>query len=159
MRHRIASRKLGRTSSHRMAMLRNMATSLLAHERIHTTDSKAKELRKIAEQMISLGKRGDLHSRRQAGAVLRTSQVTRKLFSELADRYREVSGGYTRIVKVGPRRGDGAMTSLIELVKPEKGAAGGRKRGTKKAPARRRESRAARGKKTAGEDTAGSRQG
>jgi large subunit ribosomal protein L17 len=102
-----------------MAMLRNMVTSLIVHERIRTTDAKAKEVRRLAEKMITLGKRGDLHARRQALAVVRGRQVVRKLFDELADRYREVQGGYTRIMKLGPRRGDGAMVSLVELVQPQ----------------------------------------
>lgn len=118
MRHRVGQRKLGRTTSHRLAMLRNMATSLFLHERIRTTDARAKELRRIAEKMITLGKRGDLHARRQAAAVLRGKQATSKVFTELAERYRNLAGGYTRIVKLGPRRGDGAMVSVIELVQP-----------------------------------------
>jgi large subunit ribosomal protein L17 len=119
MRHRIAARKLGRTTSHRLAMLRNMVTSLFIHERITTTDAKAKEVRKVAEWMITLGKRGDLHARRQAAAVVRGKEANKKLFTELAQRYKDMAGGYTRIVKLGPRRGDGAMMSLIELVTPQ----------------------------------------
>ena len=116
MRHRKAGRKLGRSSSHRQALLRNMVTSLLDHERIQTTDAKAKELRRFAERMITLGKRGDLHARRQALRVIRSKEVTAKLFDELADRYRERPGGYTRVMKLGQRQGDAAPMSLIELL-------------------------------------------
>ncbi len=137
MRHRVGQRKLGKPTSHRLAMLRNMATSLFIHERIRTTDAKAKELRRIAEKMITLGKRGDLHARRQAAAVLRERRATSKIFTELADRYRNTAGGYTRIVKLGPRHGDGAMVSLIELVQPGSKPAGKRKKTTRKAQARK----------------------
>jgi large subunit ribosomal protein L17 len=116
MRHRKTGGKLGRTSAHRKAMLRNMVTSLLEEERIQTTDAKAKELRKIADKMITLGKRGDLHARRQALAVIRSREVTAKVFDELAERYRDRPGGYTRVLKVGPRVGDAAPMSLVELV-------------------------------------------
>jgi len=116
MRHRKSGRKLGRTKSHRKALLRNMVTSLLEHERIQTTDAKAKELRGVAERMITLGKRGDLHARRQAAAFIRSQGVTSKLFDELADRYRDRPGGYTRVIKVGRRAGDAAPVSIIELV-------------------------------------------
>jgi large subunit ribosomal protein L17 len=93
-----------------------MVTSLLEHERIETTDAKAKELRRIADRMITLGKRGDLHARRQALSVIRSKAVTAKLFDELADRYRDRPGGYTRVIKVGNRLGDAAPVSLVELV-------------------------------------------
>ncbi len=116
MRHRKGGRKLGRTGSHRQALLRNMVTSLLEHERIQTTDAKAKELRRVAERMITLGKRGDLHARRQALGVIRSKEVTAKVFDELADRYRERPGGYTRVMKLGQRQGDAAPMSLIELL-------------------------------------------
>ena len=116
MRHRNSGRKLGRNQSHRKAMLRNMVTSLLEHERIQTTDAKAKELRGVAERMITLGKRGDLHARRQAAAYIRSQGVTSKLFDELADRYRDRPGGYTRVIKIGRRVGDAAPVSIIELV-------------------------------------------
>ena len=116
MRHRKGGRKLGRSGSHRLAMLRNMVTSLLDHERIQTTDAKAKELRRVAERMITLGKRGDLHARRQALSVIRSKDVTAKLFDELADRFRERPGGYTRVMKLGQRQGDAAPMSLIELL-------------------------------------------
>lgn len=117
MRHKVAGRKLNRTTSHRLGMFRNMVTSLLDHERIFTTLPKAKELRRWADNMITLGKRGDLHARRQALAVIREKSIVHKVFNELAPRYQSRSGGYTRIVKVGYRRGDAAPMCLIELVK------------------------------------------
>lgn len=120
MYHGKAGRKLGRTSSHKEAMFRNMVTSLIKYERIRTTDSKAKELRKLAERMVTLGKRGDLHARRQALAVLRDKSLISKLFGELAERYRERAGGYTRIVKVGYRFGDNAPVSILEFIPEEK---------------------------------------
>ena len=116
MRHRVAGRKLNRTPSHRRALLRNLVTALLQHEAIRTTDAKAKELRGVAEKMITLGKRGTLHARRQALATIRSKEVTAKLFDELAGRYSERAGGYTRIVKLGRRPGDAAPMALIELV-------------------------------------------
>ena len=116
MRHRKSGRKLGRTSSHREAMLRNMVTSLLKYEKITTTDAKAKELRKVAEKMITLGKRGDLHARRQALSFVRDRAVVGKLFDELSARYRDWTGGYTRIVKMGNRAGDNAPVSIIEFI-------------------------------------------
>jgi large subunit ribosomal protein L17 len=116
MRHRWDGRKLGRTSAHRRALLRNLVTALLEHEQIETTDAKAKEVRRVAERMITLGKRGDLHARRQALRVVRTRDVTTKLFDELAPRYRDRAGGYTRVLKVGRRVGDAAPLSLVELV-------------------------------------------
>jgi large subunit ribosomal protein L17 len=108
--------KLGRTTSHRKAMLRTMVTSLLKHEKIQTTDMKAKELKKVADKMISLGKRGDLHARRQAAAYVRERDMVGKLFGEMSERYKERAGGYTRIVKSGYRAGDNAPMSIIEFV-------------------------------------------
>jgi large subunit ribosomal protein L17 len=108
--------KLGRTTSHRKAMLRTMVTSLLKHEKIQTTDMKAKELRKVAEKMITLGKRGGLHARRQAAAYVREREVVGKLFGEMSERYKERAGGYTRIIKSGYRVGDNAPMSIIEFV-------------------------------------------
>lgn len=116
MRHGKSGRKLNRTSSHRMAMFRNMVTSLLAHERIFTTLPKAKEMRRWADWMITLGKRGDLHARRQALAVVREKDVVHKLFQDLAVRYQNRAGGYTRIVKVGYRQGDAAPMCILELI-------------------------------------------
>jgi len=115
MRHRKAGRKLGKTTSHREAMLRNMVTSLLKYEKITTTDAKAKELRKVAEKMITLGKRGDLHARRQALSYVRDKEIVAKLFDELSARYRDFAGGYTRIMKMGNRLGDNAPMSIIEF--------------------------------------------
>lgn len=119
MRHQKAGRKLGRTSSHRNAMFRNMATSFFKHERIETTDAKAKELQKIAEKMITLGKQGDLHSRRQVLRVIHDKGVIKSLFDTIAPRYQDRNGGYTRIFKVGRRHGDNASLSIIELVTDE----------------------------------------
>ncbi len=116
MRHRKSGRKLNRSSPHRKALMRNMVTSLLDHERIETTDAKAKELRGLTDRMITLGKRGDLHARRQALSVIRSKAVTAKLFDELAERFRDRPGGYTRVIKVGNRVGDAAPVSIIELV-------------------------------------------
>ncbi len=120
MRHRKAGLKLNRTSSHRKAMFRNMVTSLFKHERIRTTDVKAKELRRWAENLITLAKRGDLHARRQALSIVREKDVVHKLFAEAAEKYGAASGGYTRIVKLGRRPGDAASISMIELISPEK---------------------------------------
>jgi large subunit ribosomal protein L17 len=108
--------KLGRTTSHRKAMLRNMVTSLLKHEKIHTTNIKAMELKKVVEKMITFGKRGDLHARRQAAAYVHERAVIGKLFGELSQRYKERTGGYTRIMHSGNRVGDNAAMSIIELV-------------------------------------------
>ena len=116
MNHRKSGRKLGRSVAHRKALFRNMVTSLLEHEQIRTTDAKAKELRGVTERMITLGKRGTLHARRQALESIRSKDVTSKLFGELADRFRERPGGYTRVIKLGRRPGDAAQMSIIELV-------------------------------------------
>jgi len=131
MRHGKSGKKLGRTSSHRKAMLRNMVTSLFKYEKIETTDSKAKELRKVADKMVTLGKRGDLHARRQALSYVRDGEVVGKLFSDLSERFRERKGGYTRIVKTGFRVGDNAPMSIIELtveVKKAKAKTKGKKK-------------------------------
>jgi len=117
MRHMKTGKKLGKTSSHREAMLRNMVTSLLKYGKITTTDAKAKELRKVAEKMITLGKRGDLHARRQALSFVRDKEVVAKLFDELSARYRDLTGGYTRIMKMGNRTGDNAPMSIIEFIR------------------------------------------
>lgn len=119
MRHNKAGRTLGRNSSHRGAMMRNMVTSLIAHEQITTTDARAKELRKVVDRMITLGKRGDLHARRQALAVIRDSKVVAKLFDQVGPRYKDRPGGYTRIYKLGNRLGDNASLARIELVEEE----------------------------------------
>ena len=116
MRHRKTGRKLGRTSSHRTAMMRNIVTSLLDMERIVTTVPKAKEVRRVAEQMITLGKRGDLHARRQAMSYIQSKAVVAKLFDQLSSQYADRQGGYTRIIRTGTRLGDAASMAIIELV-------------------------------------------
>ena len=116
MRHRKASLKLNRTTSHRTAMFRNMVTSLFKHERIRTTGPKAKELRRWADRLITLAKRGDLHARRQALAIVREKQVVHKLFAEANEKFGHSAGGYTRIVKLERRAGDAAPMSMIELL-------------------------------------------
>ena len=119
MRHGNSGRRLGRTTSHREAMFRNLVTSFLNHEKITTTDAKAKEIRSVAEKMITLGKRGDLHALRQAASYIREKSVVTKLFTTIAPRYKDRPGGYTRIVKLGNRLGDAAPISIIELVEEE----------------------------------------
>jgi len=119
MRHRKAGIKLSRTASHRSAMFRNMVTSLFKHEQIRTTEAKAKELRRWADQLVTLAKRGDLHARRRAMAIIREKEVVHKLFAEAPKRYADVNGGYTRVVKIGFRPGDAAPLSLVQLVSPE----------------------------------------
>lgn len=116
MRHGFSGRRLSRSSSHRKAMLSNMAVSLLKHEQIVTTLPKAKELRRVADKMITLGKKGTLHARRQAIAFLGDDVIVKKLFDELAPRYNERNGGYTRVLKAGFRQGDAAPVAVIELV-------------------------------------------
>ncbi|SDC50407.1 50S ribosomal protein L17 [Shouchella lonarensis] len=118
----MAYSKLGRTSSQRKALFRDLVTDLIINERIETTEAKAKELRPIVEKMVTLGKRGDLHARRQAAAFVRKEMANeeqdaiQKLFADIAPRFSERQGGYTRILKVGPRRGDGAPMAIIEFV-------------------------------------------
>ncbi|MBW2215572.1 MAG: 50S ribosomal protein L17 [Deltaproteobacteria bacterium] len=116
MRHKKAGKQLSRNTSHRRALLRNIVTSLFKHEQIETTDAKAKSLRPIAEKMITLAKRGDLHARRQALSYLQDKAVTHKLFDELKDRFLDRQGGYVRIVKKGVRKGDAAPISIVQLV-------------------------------------------
>ncbi len=116
MRHRKSGRKLGRTSSHREAMFRNMVTSLFEHERIVTTAEKAKEVRPIAEKMITLAKRGDLHARRQAQSYIRRKDIVAKLFDTIGEQFSDRDGGYTRILRTGVRPGDSASMAIIELV-------------------------------------------
>ncbi|MBW2029959.1 MAG: 50S ribosomal protein L17 [Deltaproteobacteria bacterium] len=119
MRHRKAARKLGRNTSHRRGMLRNMITSLLKHEQLETTDAKAKELKRAAEKVITLAKRGDLHARRRALAYVQEKAVTHRLFEELKDRYTDRQGGYVRIIKKGVRKGDSAPVSIVQLLPGE----------------------------------------
>jgi large subunit ribosomal protein L17 len=144
MRHLKSGRRLNRNSAHRHAMFRNMVTSLLLHEHLHTTDAKAKELRRFTERMITLGKRGTLHARRQALSFVRSRQVVAKLFDEIAPRFSERPGGYTRITKIGSRRGDAAPISLIELT--ERGdralSEAEKKRERKRRAARKKEEKA-----------------
>lgn len=116
MRHGMSGRKLNRTSSHRKAMFSNMAVAVLKHEQIKTTLPKAKDLRRIVDRLITLGKRGDLHARRQALSTLRDTTIAAKLFDDLGPRYKERQGGYTRVLKAGFRRGDMAPMAIIELV-------------------------------------------
>ncbi|MGI4746641.1 MAG: 50S ribosomal protein L17 [Janthinobacterium lividum] len=124
MRHGVAGRKLGVTSSHRLAMFRNMAVALIKHEQITTTLPKAKELRPVAEKLITLGKRGNLHARRQAYAQLRDDVIVNKLFGVIAERYKGRQGGYTRVLKAGMRHGDAADMAVIELVERDVAAKG-----------------------------------
>ena len=124
MRHGMAGRKLNVTSTHRLAMFRNMATSLLKHEQITTTLPKAKELRPYVERIITLGKRGGLHARRQAYAQIMDAKVVDKLFTTIADRYKGRAGGYTRVLKAGMRYGDAADMAVIELVDRDVAAKG-----------------------------------
>jgi large subunit ribosomal protein L17 len=140
MRHHVAFRKLQRDTPHRMAMLKNMVTSLLEHERITTTVPKAKEARRIAEHVITLGKKGGLHNVRLAGRTVQRREILEKVFGELKDRYAKRPGGYTRIIRLGARRGDAAEVALLELVdRPEK-ASGGE---TEAAPAPKAEAKKA----------------
>ena len=116
MRHRVAGRKLGRSSAHRKALFRNLVTELFRHEQIRTTEAKAKAIRPQAERLITLAKRGDLHARRLAARDVQDPETLRKLFDELAERYEDREGGYTRIYRLGLRKGDGAPVVLISLV-------------------------------------------
>ena len=146
MRHLKSGRKLNRTSSHRWALMRNMVTSLLRDEKIRTTDPKAKELRRWVDRVITLGKQGTLHARRQVLAIVQDKAVARKLFDTIAPRFKERPGGYTRIIKIGWRRGDAAPISLIELV----GASESGKAQDSEGPKKRRRAR----KKKAEEEAA-----
>ena len=122
MRHKKAGNQLGRTSSHRQALMRNLVTSLFKFEQIETTDAKAKALRPVAEKMITLAKRGDLHARRQALAYMQDKAVIHKLFDQIKDRYLDRQGGYLRIVKKGVRKGDGAPVSVVQLLPANEGS-------------------------------------
>ncbi len=134
MRHRVANRKLGRTTAHRMSMLANMTSSLVIHDRIETTLPKAKELKRMADRMVTLGKRGTVAARRRAIAIIRDKKAVKKIFDELAPRYAGRNGGYTRIYKLGNRHGDCAEMAMIEYVDTEaKQAAKVTKPGKKKA--------------------------
>ena len=124
MRHNMAGRKLGRKSGHRRAMFANLANALIKHEQISTTLPKAKDLRPVVEKLVTLGKRGDLHARRQVMSVLRDAALTQKLFAVLADRYKSRKGGYTRVLKAGFRYGDNAPMAIIEFVDRDESAKG-----------------------------------
>ncbi len=124
MRHGKKGRKLNRTSSHRTAMFANMAAALIKHEQIVTTLPKAKEMKRVMDKLITLGKRGNLHSRRLAASRIRDEAMTKKLFDVLADRYKDRSGGYTRVLKAGYRYGDSAPVAVLELVDRDESARG-----------------------------------
>jgi large subunit ribosomal protein L17 len=124
MRHGLSGRKLGRTTAHRKAMFANMAAALIKHEQITTTLPKAKDLRRVVDRLVTLGKRGNLHARRQAISVLQDAQLAQKLFGPLAERYSARNGGYTRVLKAGFRYGDAAPMAVIELVDRDENAKG-----------------------------------
>ncbi len=128
MRHLNSGRKLNRTSAHRKALFKNMVLALIRHERIKTTDPKAKELRRIADRMVTLGKQNDLAARRRAFAALQSRDAVKKLFDEIAPRFKERPGGYTRVIKYGVRRGDAAPISVIEFTGASETAAPRKKR-------------------------------
>ena len=151
MRHQVRKKRFGRTTSHRMAMFRNMVTSLIQAERITTTLTKAKELRRFAEKMVTLAKVGSLHARRQAAAFVRSNDAVKKLFAELGPRFQERKGGYTRILKLGTRHGDGAPMAIIEYLgfqpkakktKEEKAAGEAAPKAEKKAKAPKKDKKA-----------------
>lgn len=119
MAHRIAGRKLGRPTDHRLAMFRNLVTDLLRYEKVITTEAKAREVRGLAERVITLGKRGDLYSRRRAMGYIYDKKVVEKLFDQLGPRYARRPGGYSRMVKLGPRQGDGAQMAQLQLIGEE----------------------------------------
>lgn len=159
MRHGMANRKLGRTSSHRKAMFRNQVASMIQSERIITTLIKAKELRPIVEKMVTLGRKDSVHARRQAAESITDNTLVQKLFNEIAPRMADRNGGYTRIIKLGPRRGDGAEMAILEFVDygggatkaEEKPAKGAKKAASKKAAPAKEGSKKAASKKGAGE--------
>lgn len=153
MRHRVGGKKLGRKTPHRISMFRNMVTSLLEHERIRTTLPRAKSIRPMAERMITLGKRETLHARRQALAFIKDPAVVAKLFSTLAPRFTDRSGGYTRIIRLGFRDGDGAQMALLELIGSEFTPAKGSEKGGKKPKAEKVAGKAADTKKEPSEKT------
>ena len=124
MKHNIKNKKLNKTSSHRKAMFMNMSNALIKHEQITTTLPKAKELKPFVEKIITLGKKGDLESRRKAISILQDNKMTKKIFDVIADRYKDRKGGYTRIVKIGNRFGDNAQTAVIELIDRDEDAKG-----------------------------------
>jgi len=141
MRHRKATKNLSRNSSHRKAMLRNMVTSLFRFGQLETTDAKAKELRRVAEKMITLSKRGDLHARRQALSFMKDKSVTHKLFEEQREDYLNRQGGYVRVLKKGSRKGDSAPISVIQLLSEQEEKESGKKKGKAGASAGTKESK------------------
>jgi large subunit ribosomal protein L17 len=159
MRHRKAGLKLSRTTSHLNAMFRNLVTSLFKHDRIRTTDTKAKELRRWADHIVTLAKRGDLHARRQALSIVQEKDVVHKVFEKAAERYGSTAGGYTRLVKIGPRPGDAADMTLVELIGSE-AEAKTKKKAKKKvtdkdAPSKKKAAPASASKAKATEENAG----
>jgi large subunit ribosomal protein L17 len=143
MRHLKSGRKLSRSSSHRRALIRNLITALLRDEKIQTTDPKAKELRRWADRVITLGKEGTLHARRQALGIVQDKAVVRKLFDTIAPRFKDRPGGYTRILKIGIRHGDAAPLSVVELVAGAKDTAGKAESGRKRKSRRERRQQSA----------------
>jgi large subunit ribosomal protein L17 len=140
MRHQRSGKKLGRDSAHRKALYANLTASLIEHGRIRTTETKAKAVRPIAEKMITLGRNGSIHARRQALAYLRSQEIVHMLFSEIAPRFKDRPGGYTRVIKLGPRQGDAAPMAYLELVDfvPERGTGEGEGSGARGRLRRRR---------------------
>ena len=148
MRHGVAGVKLGRSTAHRRALFRNLVTALLEHEVVRTTDAKAKELRRWGDRMITLGKQGTLHARRRAASLIQSRSVVKKLFDEIAPRFTNRAGGYTRVTKLGHRHGDAAPLSVVELV--ERAGAQTEKAAPKKPQRRRAPAKPAKGKQPAG---------
>jgi len=168
MRHRVNTRKFGRTSAHRISMFRNLVSSLLEHERVETTHEKAREVGRLAERMISLGKRGDLHARRLALRIVRGREAHSKLFGELAERFAGRSGGYTRVLRTRRRPGDAAEMSIVSLLEAQPGAkapaekgekAPRKKSAAKKAPAAKAQKAEKPAKKKAGTKKAAAKKG
>ena len=168
MRHRVNTRKFGRTSAHRVSMFRNMVSSLIEHERVETTHEKAREVGRLAERMISLGKRGDLHARRLALRIVRGREAHSKLFGELAERFADRTGGYTRVLRTRRRPGDAAEMSIVSLLEAQPGAkapaekgekAPRKKSAAKKAPAAKAQKAEKPAKKKAGTKKAAAKKG
>ncbi len=155
MRHRVNTRKLGRTSAHRVSMFRNMVSSLIEHEKLETTHEKARLVGQLADRMITLGKRGDLHARRQALRVVRGGEVQAKLFGELAERFAARNGGYTRVLRTRRRIGDGAEMSIVALLEPTASAATAEKKTGRKKKASTKKAAAKKAEKPAAEKKAG----
>lgn len=145
MRHNKTGRRLGRNASHRDALFRNLVTSLFQHGKVQTTDAKAKELRRVAERLITLGKKGDLHARRRALAYVRDKEVVAKLFADVSSRFATRPGGYTRIIKLWARRGDAAPISVLELVQEEYAPKAPKPKGATRAESKPAEAPAAEG--------------